>query len=138
MILSIYTDGGARGNPGPAGFGVVVYDDQKKIIHQHSQYLGVKTNNDAEYSAVNYALTWLISQITILPINQVNLYLDSQLVVRQLNGQYKVKAANLKFLYQQSLSLISQISFPLHISHVYREQNYLADLLANQAMDRQC
>jgi len=133
MILSIYTDGGARGNPGPAG--VVVFN-QDQIIFQQSQYLGTKTNNEAEYTALINALNWLLAQKEILDITKVNFFLDSQLIVRQVQGLYKVKAPHLKEYYQKVQDLIQLIDLPLQFQDIPREQNTVADKLANEAMDR--
>ncbi len=135
MILSIYTDGGARGNPGPSGAGVVVFN-QDQIIFQQSQYLGTKTNNEAEYTALINALNWLLAQKEILDITKVNFFLDSQLIVRQVQGLYKVKAPHLKEYYQKVQDLIQLIDLPLQFQDIPREQNTVADKLANEAMDR--
>jgi ribonuclease HI len=135
MILSIYTDGGARGNPGPSGAGVVVFN-QDQIIFQQSQYLGIKTNNEAEYTALINALEWLLAQKEILNITKVNFFLDSQLIVRQVQGLYKVKAPHLKTYYQKVQDLIKLIALPLNFQDIRREQNTVADKLANEAMDR--
>ena len=136
MVISIYTDGGARGNPGKAGVGVVVYV-KDKIIFQQSKYLGVKTNNEAEYTGLICALEWLLNQKDILNIEKVNFFLDSQLVVRQMQGRYKVKALNLKGYYKRTRELIRLISLPIIFQDIPRERNKVADALANQAMDRE-
>lgn len=135
MILSIYTDGGARGNPGPSGAGIVVFN-QDQIIFQQSQYLGTKTNNEAEYIALINALNWLLAQKEILDITKVNFFLDSQLIVRQVQGIYKVKAPHLKEYYQKVQYLIKLIDIPLQFQNISRNQNTVADQLANDAMDR--
>ena len=135
MIISIYTDGGARGNPGHSGAGVVVFN-QDQIIFQQSQYLGIKTNNEAEYTALINALNWLLAQKEILDITKVNFFLDSQLIVRQVQGIYKVKAPHLKEYYQKVQDLIKLINIPLEFKDIPREQNTVADKLANEAMDR--
>ncbi|MCL4384148.1 ribonuclease HI family protein [Patescibacteria group bacterium] len=135
MKLSVHTDGGSRGNPGHSGFGVVILADHQKVL-ESSVYLGVKTNNEAEYAGLLHALTWLRDHHHQYSPTEIHLYLDSELVVNQLNGQYRVKAAHLKPLYQQSLDLLSSLSCPVTITHVGRAGNSEADLLANQAMDR--
>jgi len=134
MKISVYTDGGSRGNPGISGFGVVIYDQQCRIIHKISKFIGIKTNNEAEYSALLEALVWVRDHQT--EFTSVTLYSDSQLLVRQINGQYKIKAANIKPLYQLTLSVISDIHIPCTFHEVLREKNQLADDLANQAMDK--
>ena len=135
MFISIYTDGGSRGNPGVSGVGVVVYSDDK-IIFQLSQYLGIKTNNEAEYTALLLALKWLLDQKDILKIEKANFFLDSQLIVRQMQGLYKVKAPNLKHFFQEAQKLVQLISIPIVFKDIPREQNTVADSLANIAMDR--
>jgi ribonuclease HI len=135
MILSIYTDGGARGNPGQSGIGVVVFD-KDKIIFKQSKYLGIRTNNEAEYTGLVCALEWLLNQKEILKIEQVNFFLDSQLVVRQMQGLYKVKAVNLRQYFQKAQELVKLISLPINFQDIPREKNTIADQLANEAMDR--
>lgn len=136
MIISVYTDGGSRGNPGVSGYGLVIYDENKNIIFQQSKFLGVKTNNEAEYLALIAALSWINENLSHLQISQVNLFSDSQLIVRQVLGQYKIKAVHLKSLHATVLQLLSQINLPYHYTDVPRETNQLADKLANQAMDQ--
>jgi ribonuclease HI len=134
MQISVFTDGGSRGNPGISGFGVAVYNEQPKIIHQISKFIGIKTNNEAEYSALLEALTWVRDHQS--EFTEVKFHSDSQLLVRQINGKYKVKAANIKPLYQLALSLISDIHLPCSFHEIPREKNSLADELANRAMDQ--
>lgn len=135
MKLSIHTDGGSRGNPGKSGCGVVVYGDKHDIIFQQSQYLGIKTNNEAEYFGLLNALNWLTSNQANYQIDQVTIYMDSELIVRQMEGSYKVKAPNLKSHFQNASQIVSQLPFPVSFSHVLRHKNQLADQLANSAMD---
>ena len=92
MNLSIYTDGGSRGNPGRSGCGVVIYDDKNNIVFQQSQYLGIKTNNEAEYFGLINALSWLSKNQSNYSIDKVTIFMDSQLIIRQMQGLYKVKA----------------------------------------------
>ncbi|HPJ16626.1 MAG TPA: ribonuclease HI family protein [Candidatus Woesebacteria bacterium] len=135
MKIKIYTDGGSRGNPGISGFGLVVIDEANQIVYQQSQSLGIKTNNEAEYAGALSAISWLVANQS--RFTSAQFISDSQLMICQINGQYKVKAANLIPLYQQLISLISQVKIPLTFSHTLREGNQLADQLANQAMDQQ-
>ena len=129
--LIIYTDGGARGNPGPAGIGAVILDDKKNLIAEISEYIGETTNNQAEYRAVVAA----IKKAKELGAMEIQFYLDSQLVVEQLNGNYKVKNKGLQPLfvsvYNDSLNF-KKVAY----NHIPREQNKEADKLANMAMDR--
>lgn len=135
MKINVYTDGGARGNPGIAGFGVVIYDENKEIIFQHAKYLGIKTNNEAEYLALLSALEWVRDNKNNFNISQINFHSDSQLLVRQIQGIYKVKASNLLPLFAQAKQLLSLINLPCQFIDIRREYNTLADKLANQAMD---
>ena len=129
--LIIYSDGGARGNPGPAGIGAVIYDEKKKLVAEVSEYLGVATNNQAEYKALIAAF----KKAQALGATELECYLDSELVVKQLKREYKVKNKDLAplFLTIYNLSLnFKKISF----IHIPRERNGAADKLANEAMDR--
>ncbi|MFA5894147.1 MAG: ribonuclease HI family protein [Candidatus Shapirobacteria bacterium] len=136
MKVSVFTDGGSRGNPGHSGFGVVIYDDSKQIIAKLSKYIGIHTNNEAEYSALVEALFWLRDNSALHSITAVTFYADSQLMIRQLQGRYKVKAENIKPLFNQAKSLLDSLNLTYQFSDIPREQNSLADELANQAMDR--
>lgn len=138
MKISIYTDGGARGNPGISGYGVVVYDQSKQIIYSESKFLGIKTNNEAEYMAQVAALTWLKDNVEKLSIDEVDFYSDSQLMVRQMQGIYKVKAGNLLELYNVAKTIVNSFSFKTKYHDIRREFNKAADELANQAMDNKC
>lgn len=135
MHLSIYTDGGSRGNPGHAGYGLVVYDSQQQIIHQASHYLGIKTNNEAEYQGLLSALVWLQNYSQDHSLTSVNFFMDSELIVRQIQGSYKVKAANLRPVFNQIKAILSSLNFPVKFTHVLRHKNAKADQLANLAMD---
>lgn len=135
MHLTIHTDGGARGNPGPAGFGVVITDESKNTIYQKGEYLGVKTNNEAEYAGLIHALDWLVNYKSEHNIDSIKIFMDSKLVIEQINGHYKVKAVHLKPLYLRCRDLIAQLSLPLTFSHTLRVGNSEADSLANLAMD---
>lgn len=126
----MYADGGARGNPGPAGSGAVLYDADGKEIAAIKKFLGKTTNNVAEYTAVIIGL----QEAKRLHAETVRVYLDSQLIVRQMNGQYRVRQPHLQVLYaqiQQLLTGFKDVSF----QHVPRERNVRADELSNIAMD---
>jgi ribonuclease HI len=130
MRYIVHTDGAARGNPGPAAVGVVIQDETGRVVYEVSRSLGVRTNNEAEYLAFLAALEYLRESRP----EGVEFNLDSELVVRQLNGQYKVKEPRLQALHGQALMLLNL--FPGHsIRHVRREQNKRADELANEALD---
>lgn len=132
--LTIFTDGGARGNPGPAGIGVVIYDDKDNEMSSVSESIGTATNNVAEYKAVVRALEHVATIVDNTKAIKITLKLDSQLVERQLNGAYKVKDAGMKELYAEAKELIEQYS-SVEFIHVKRELNKVADKLVNQALD---
>ncbi len=128
--LIIHTDGGARGNPGPAGLGVVINDEKNNIVATISDYIGVATNNQAEYAAVLAALNKAVE----LQAEEIIFYLDSELVVKQLRGEYKVKDVELGKIFIKIYNL-SQKFKKITYHHVYREDNKQADALVNQAID---
>lgn len=129
--IIIYSDGGARGNPGPAGIGAVLYTEDKEVIAEISDYIGVATNNQAEYKALLSA----ISLAKNLKANILECYLDSELVVKQLNGEYKVKNKDLAPIFIQIYNLSHSFKSVKYF-HVRREHNKEADQLANAAMDK--
>jgi len=129
--IIIHTDGGARGNPGPAGIGAVLNIDGE--IKEYSEYVGRATNNQAEYQALILAL----KKAKSFAPRGVKCYLDSELIVKQLNKIYKIKNKDLKPLFDRIITLsenFSKISF----SHIPREKNKEADKLVNQALDKNC
>ena len=128
--LIINTDGTAEPNPGPAAIGATIKDERGRVIATISQRIGRATNNQAEYRAIIAALEKAIS----LGASQVDVRSDSELVVRQLNGRYRVKKAALKPLYQQVKQLSSQFA-GFNITHIPREQNTEADRLAGMALN---
>jgi ribonuclease HI len=128
--LIIFTDGAARGNPGPAAIGCVLKDDKGNTVANISRCLGATTNNQAEYKAIIAALDKAIS----LGARQVTVYSDSELMVKQINGQYRIKNAALQPLYAEAVKLTGRLD-SFKISHIRREQNAEADALANKALD---
>ncbi len=126
-----YIDGGSRGNPGIAGYGVVVLDEHRNTLAEISESVGIQTNNYAEYTAFIGALRYA----TTHQYDSLRVYADSELLVRQINGQYKIRNANLKGLYDQAQSLIQGLK-QFSIQHIPREKNQDADRLANLAMDK--
>lgn len=131
-MLKIYSDGGSRGNPGPSAYAIVVTEDGK-IIHEHSEFLGTHTNNYAEYRGLIAGLTWAIQH----GAKKAEFVMDSQLVIRQMNGEYKVKSADMKELFQDAKSLASMIP-EVKFSNVRRSEQLIprADALLNDEMDR--
>lgn len=129
--IIIFSDGGARGNPGPSGIGAVLKDEEGSTIHEVSEFIGTKTNNQAEYEAIIRAL----ESASGFDVDTVEANLDSELVVKQLNGQYKVKNPGLAPLFLKVHNLRQKFKSITFI-HVRRELNKEADKLANDAMDR--
>lgn len=123
-------DGAARGNPGDAGCGAVICDDTGAVVQELSRYLGRTTNNVAEYEGLLMGLEALLQ----FGRKRIRVQSDSQLLVRQLNGEYRVKDEKLKLLYQRAVTLLRQFD-AYRILHVYREMNKLADRLANRGID---
>lgn len=135
--LKVYTDGGSRGNPGPAAAGIHICDEFS-VIHQFSKYLGYTTNNQAEYQASLLAMQYLVKHPFVFQkYSQIECILDSELIVKQINGQYRVKHPDLVPVYQELKSLISQIPIPVTFSHVKRHLNHHADQLVNKELDSQ-
>jgi len=129
--LIIYTDGGARGNPGPSGIGAIIYDENRNKLAEISEFIGKATNNQAEYKAVIAAL----EKAKELGGEELEFYLDSELVVKQLKREYKVKHPDLAPLFLKIYNLemgFKKISF----KHVPREMNTEADVLVNKAIDK--
>lgn len=131
-MLYIYTDGGSRGNPGNAGIGVVIKDDDNKIVKTISKNIGNQTNNYAEYTALIIALFYIT---TVLKATEIMIFADSQLMVNQVNNKYKITSPTIKKLHDRVFTYLRQIP-TWSIQHIPREQNKEADSLANQAMDK--
>ncbi|MBI2267463.1 MAG: ribonuclease HI family protein [Armatimonadetes bacterium] len=128
--LQIYFDGAARGNPGPSGIGVVVYDDSGNLLHEFNDYLGILTNNQAEYRGFQRAL----EEARNLGAKRLQVFSDSELVVKQFNGVYRVKHEALISLYRTVKKLSNEFA-RVEVTHVPRERNRNADRLANRAID---
>ena len=126
----MYSDGGARSNPGPAAVGFVIYDQNDREIFKGSKYLGVATNNTAEYMALYFGVLKLKS----LNCTKVDLYLDSELVVKQMQGKYQVKKQDLGKIKDKIVEALNGIEWS--ITHVRREKNKVADALVNQELDK--
>lgn len=132
MTVKIHIDGGARGNPGPAAAGVVITAPDGKVIYEAGLYIGQATNNVAEYHGLVSALKAALA----LNASQVDLYSDSELLVKQMLGEYRVKNAGLRPYYQQALALTRKFD-RCDFAHVRRDQNNHADSLVNMAIDCQ-
>jgi ribonuclease HI len=129
-VLRLFTDGAARGNPGPAGLGVVLEDDSGMRLWGGHRYLGTATNNQAEYMALIEGLR----EAARWNPDRLEVYMDSQLVVEQLAGRYRVKNSDLRALYAEAVGLLQSFA-QTAIHHVPREKNRGADALANRAID---
>ena len=134
--IIIYTDGGARGNPGPAGIGVLIQDETGKMLHESSAYIGETTNNVAEYEALIRALEDVKIFGEKLKDMQVEVRMDSELIVRQMQGIYKVREPSLKERFAKVATARLERVPNLTFTHVPREQNKRADELVNEAIDK--
>ena len=146
--LKIYTDGGARGNPGIAGIGIYVTDEIGELVYEQATFLGKKTNNEAEYMGFLLSAKWLVNEFLVknevgeggdttstFKPTQIKWFLDSKLVVEQLNKRWKIKEPRLKLLAEECWQFLDELPHPFTINHIPREKNAEADALANQAMD---
>lgn len=129
--LFIYADGGSRGNPGPSGIGFIILDDKKKKVKEVFRYIGETTNNIAEYTALIAALE---EAARFAAGNAVVVHLDSELVEKQLSGEYRVKDARIKPLFEKALGIIKTFK-EFEIKHIDREKNRDADKLVNKAIN---
>jgi probable phosphoglycerate mutase len=129
--ISAHCDGGARGNPGPAGFGALIQDAEGRVLAELSEFLGIQTNNFAEYSGLLATLDFALSQ----GYQRLRVISDSELMVKQVQGKYKVKSPGLRPLYEQAKQKIARLE-GFEIVHALRHKNKDADRLANDAMDR--
>lgn len=130
----VYTDGGSRSNPGPAAFAYVIYDPNSNLVHESKQHIGLATNNQAEYQGMVAALRYL-QTMEFLPSTSVTCYSDSQLMVRQIKGEYRMKNEQLKPLLDEIQVLCSKLPVPVSFIDVRRDQNKYADRLVNEALD---
>lgn len=131
--INVFTDGGSRGNPGPAGIGVWFENLEKK----YSQTIGIATNNDAEYQALIFALKkakQLLGKQS--KESQINCFLDSELVVKQLNHEYKISAPNTQRYFIEIWNLMLDFG-AVNFTHIFREKNKVADSLVNEALDKE-
>lgn len=130
--LILYTDGGSRGNPGHAASGFVIYDENNKELHAEGKYLGINTNNFAEYTALIEGLKKAME----MGGTEIQIRMDSELIVKQMKGQYKIKQPHLQLLASEVLKLLGK--FHSHsFTHVRRELNKRADHMVNDALDKE-
>jgi ribonuclease HI/pterin-4a-carbinolamine dehydratase len=132
VIAKLFTDGGSRGNPGPAATGVVIMDMEDNVVKKSSNYLGLTTNNQAEYQALCEGLQLALS----LGIKELSVYMDSELIIKQINGFYKIKNADLKPHYDKVQALVKEFT-KITFTHVPRAINKLADEMVNKCLDSQ-
>jgi len=129
--INAHCDGGARGNPGPSGYGALIQDDKGAVLAELSEFLGIRTNNYAEYSGLLGCLQYSLDHHH----PRLRVVSDSELMVKQIQGKYKVNSPDLKPLWQEARSRIAKLE-AFEISHALRHKNKDADRLANEAMDR--
>ena len=128
--IFLYTDGGSRENPGPAGIGVVILDSAKKRIKDFYKYIGETTNNVAEYNALIHGL----EEVVKLNADEVVINIDSELIAKQLNGEYRVKDSTIKPLFEKALGILKTFR-SFEIKHIERSKNKEADKLVNKAIN---
>lgn len=132
QVYTIFSDGGSRGNPGPAAYGFVIYNTDGTVVCEGSEYIGVTTNNQAEYQGIVAALN---AAQSLEGVENLVCKLDSQLVVRQINGVYRMKSEELKPWLHKVHELVAAVKVPVKFIDVPRAQNAYADRLVNQALD---
>ena len=128
--IALYIDGASRGNPGPAGIGVLILDAAGKKIKELYKYIGHTTNNIAEYNALIYAL----DEALMLKADEVIVNVDSELVAKQLNGEYRVKDDNIRLFFEKALHILKSFK-NFEVNHIDRSKNKEADKLANKAIN---
>jgi ribonuclease HI len=134
MILEIFTDGGSKGNPGPAAIGIAFYLDKKRI-HTYREDIGHATNNDAEYTAVIRALEIVKAHGSKWQnVSKLAFHSDSQLVVSQLTGLYKIKHPQIRIYIDQIKAIVAELGIPVTYTYIPREQNTVADSLVNNRL----
>ena len=133
--ILVFTDGGSRGNPGPAALGVYIQDETGKELAKIGKKLGETTNNVAEYSAIVEGFNWLIENKKNVNIENASFYMDSKLAYSQLLGFYKVKNERIKKFITQIRKKERELGLPVYYNHILREKNKKADFMVNQALD---
>ncbi len=135
MRYTIHTDGGSRGNPGPSAIGVVVLDETQTTVFELSKYIGITTNNEAEYQALQASLEWLLDHQA--DVTEVIWKLDSKLILEQVQKHWKIKEPRLLVYAQNCWKLLEKITCDYSLMYIPRAQNVCADALVNQALDSQ-
>lgn len=134
-ICLAYIDGACRGNPGHAGIGVLIVDERRGFRREISEYIGNSTNNQAEYSALTKLLGEISSNKEFEGLTKLVVHSDSELLVKQMNGEYKIKSKNIMKLHLEARRLLRQLNFKVEFHKISREKNREADRLANFAID---
>lgn len=132
--ISIHTDGGSRGNPGPSAIGVFI-EDENKTLAKIGKRIGETTNNVAEYKAVLEALSWILENKEKVKGSQIKFFIDSQLIYSQIIGVFKIKNENLRTILFEIKKKEAEIKLPISWNHIPREENQKADTLVNMALD---
>ncbi|MBX4206108.1 ribonuclease HI family protein [Candidatus Microgenomates bacterium] len=133
-ILKVFTDGGSRGNPGPAACGIHILLDDKELF-RGGKYLGVKTNNIAEYSGLIIAINWVITNFQKYKFSKVLFTMDSELIIKQIKGEYKVKDIKMKELYAVAKEKLQDLDTEYQFKHTLRSGNKIADKIVNDILD---
>ena len=133
--ILVYTDGGSRGNPGPAALGVYIEDGNHSELTKIGKKIGEATNNVAEYSAIIEAFTWLLSNKEKVQMEEIHFYMDSLLAYSQITGLYKVKNDRIRDFIFEIRQKEADLGIPVYYNHVSREKNKKADLMVNLALD---
>lgn len=134
MEITIYTDGASRGNPGKSSYGFVIFDKSGKEIFSEGKYLGIQTNNFAEYSAILASLQYVKGNLGVSENIIINFLMDSKLAVEQLSGNFKVKNLRIKQFFSEITNITKDFKHVTY-KHIPRVQNFHADSLANKALD---
>jgi ribonuclease HI len=135
--ITIFTDGGARGNPGPAALGVFITNKQNEVLAKIGKYLGVATNNVAEYAAIIEGVNWLVENMEAMQIEKADFYMDSLLAYSQLVGLFKIKNEKIREMVFEIRQKEVKLGFPIFYHHVPREKNKEADAMVNLALDNE-
>jgi len=134
-VINVYIDGGSRGNPGQAAIGFVILDDKGKEVYRFGKKVGHCTNNTAEYIAIFELLKYIVEKFSKNKrAEPITIYSDSELLVRQINGEYRVKSANLKEIYKKICSLLEMLP-QVKVKYLSREKNRVADWIVNRVLD---
>jgi ribonuclease HI len=133
--ISIFTDGGSRGNPGPAALGVFIEDENKQELARIGKRIGDETNNVAEYSAIVEGFNWVLENKDKFDIQSINFYMDSQLACSQLIGLFKVKNPKIREFVFEIRQKEMELKVPIFYTHIPREENFKADFMVNLALD---